>query len=308
MFKASGTVFSRPTCFAAVVWLVLSLPSLVGQETGAGNAALPFAWPSSAAAIPAANRTAPSAVATFVREALNGDATLLVPQFIFSTFEQGRIDLVAHVDRRGFHAIVVIRPEGKMFRHWLFTDDQAENLARDAADLDGDGVAELVTAPWAVGYEGAMTDPIYWYVIYKFRDGQPRNVSASFPSLYRGLMLPWLDYLERIFMGLDETDRAAYLYQLEKIQYLRLKYRRQIVGEKLAGLTEALKWADSEKPNVQLLAVRTLQEIDDASSVAELQKLVKSKNQGTCYGAVGALGIIQHREITAADMAPCWQK
>lgn len=294
--------------YAAVAFLLLGPTSILGQQTGVARASLPFAWPVTVGAVPEASRTPVATVGEFVRTVMHEDKTLFVPQFKFAVFEHGKIDLVAAVGRHAFGAIMVIRREDSGFRYWSFEHDSGEPLARDVSDLDGDGLAELVTWTWPMGYEGTESEPIYWCSVYKFRGGHPEDVGASFPQVYQGEMLPWLDYVERVFTGLDEEDRAAHLYDLDKVQYVKLKYRRQILGEKLAGLSEALGWAQSNRPAIQLLAVGTLKDIDDPRSVAELEKLVRSKNQGVCYGAVGGLGVLRHHDVTAADMAPCWQK
>ena len=120
-----------------------------------------------------------------------------------------------------------------------------------------------------VGYQGTFTPPLYWYSIYSFQDGLPHDTSRQFREFYASEVLSWSRTLERMIvppLGSGSTQNA---YIEAQIVFARLKYRRVILGERKAGLQEAMGWADSSQPDLQQLAVQTLQEIADPDSIRD---------------------------------------
>ncbi len=181
-------------------------------------------------------------------------------------------------------------------------DERMDLLVTDLLDLDGDGFDEVISSEFAAGYQGTSTPPLYWYTIYSFKDGLPHDVSRQFRGFYEVNVLGWGYRLERLIMPPLGSGSKRNDYIEAQIIFTQLKYHRKILGETKAGLQEATQWAGSPEAGLQMLAVSTLQEINDPASIAELEKLAKSKNQGTCYAAIGALGILQHREITGQEL------
>ena len=290
------------------MWFVASSGFVLGQTGHLASANAQFRWPASPADLPAANRTSSSKIAAFVRSLLSEDSSLGVPEFRFVQLEKNRLYLAVSIGRHALGSLVVIKPEGQSFRYFEFEDDEPQPLARKVVDLDGEGVAEVTTAPLVAGYEGATTQPIYWYSIYKFEDGYPRDVSANFPSFYELALFPWLSYLEGLFSQCKVTSPGGSEYALAKIEFVRFKYQRTIKGVKNAGLEQALAWAESSNPNVQMLALRTFEEIADPKSVAEIVKLTHSPKPGVCMTAVNSLAHILHRTPATKDILGCESK
>jgi len=79
-----------------------------------------------------------------------------------------------------------------------------------------------------------------------------------------------------------ETRYAGDLAELAgaraEVAFTFAKYRREVRGERNAGLSDALGWAASGDPKLQDLAVRTLESIDAPEAAAGLENLRSSGN------------------------------
>ena len=196
----------------------------------------------------------------------------------------------------------IVCPERGGFVVTGLTDERMGLLAADLIDLDGDGFAEVISSRFAAGYQGASTPPLYWYTIYSFKDGLPHDVSQEFPDFYRVEVDHWADKLERIIMPPVGSDSKESRNIEARIVFTRLKYQRNIHGDRKAGLQEAAGWAESSDPSLQELALMTVREINDPAAVEIVKKLTSSKYQGVCREAVGTLAGIEHREVTGQEL------
>ena len=309
-----GTIFSRQSrCGPKVLLLALSLlqgcPYLYAQRTTRVSVAPGFQWPGSPSAIPAANRTTKAQVQAFVNAVRKQSAERSaqsgvnpISRFRFARLGEGEICLAATSGERFPWFLDVICPLRGAFGDTTLTDERMGLLVTDLLDLDGDGFDEVISSEFAAGYQVAGTPAIYWYTIYSFKDGLPHNVSSQFRDFYDTEVLGWLARLERLVLpplgsGSEQND-----YLEAEIVFTRLKYQRKILGQDKAGLVEAQEWARSPAANMQELAVLTLREINDPTSIEVLRKLTTSRNQGVCRSAVGAIAEFEHRDVTGQEL------
>jgi hypothetical protein len=257
-------------------------------------------WPESVADIPRANRIPQEEVARFLNSfrGQEKEPTLRPQEFRFAPIERGRIGLAATVDASGrdlFYAVVVILPEGTRFRRTILPSAPPHFLAREVVDLTGDGIDEVITKEPVAGYQGAQTDPIFWWSIFEFRHGLPKDVSASFPEFYQRVVLPDLGYLEQLLALVRERDPRALRFQQAEVEFLRLKVRRKIFGEERAGLQEAIAWTETGDARLQELAIRALEEISGPQSLKKLEQLARSSDPLISQRANNALTRLRER-------------
>ncbi len=300
----------RCVSLASLVLMLLHLPvCLYGQQAQHVTVTSSFRWPSTLGAVASSNRAGKAQIQEFfdtVRNALPGagghPGTVPISQFRFARLGEAEVCLVVTSGERFPWFLDVICPAEHGFTDTGLMDERMGLLATDLLDLDGDGLAEVISSRFAAGYQGAFSPPIYWYTIYSFKDGLPHDVSQQFRDFYYANVLAWGVTLERLIepplgSGSKETERLE-----AQIIFTRLKYQRKILGESKAGLQEASVWAESSDPSLQELALTTAREINDPASFALIKGLTASKYQGVCREAVGALAAIEHREVTGQEL------
>lgn len=293
------------TAFNRVIYTVfLTLALLVASAEAQTISVLPgrpsFGWPRTRAQALAANNLSDKQVGAFLDSL--GRGPVVVPSkvlgFRFVNLEAGRVYLVASLRARQGWLEAVYPTGGSRFG---IVSLGAPNGALPASllDLRGNGVEEVIGRR-LVNYRGAFTDPIYWYTIYAFHDGKPVDVSAQFPEFYRDVVLPRLDYLGRVFGWIKMNVPAKLLQgnpaplgkgapdiELAEIGFVRLKYQHVILGNKNAGLDEAIKWAKSPNTDIAVLGVRSLGEMTAPEAWEEIHKLWNSPNFAVCSEARG---------------------
>ncbi len=89
-------------------------------------------------------------------------------------------------------------------------------------------------------------------------------------------MLGELPYIDGLLSTLQPTDPEGVKVPLAEIEYIRLKFRRVILGEKSAGLEEALIWAESKETSLQSMGIGSLAEMPASEAGRELEKLAVS--------------------------------
>lgn len=253
-----------------------------------------FQWPKSAAAAYAANRLPQKRILGFLAAGLEWLANDMpsMGAFRFALLGPKEVCLVARWYHRDAAPQEVICPAaGGGYWDTTLSHDAPGPLAWSIVDLKGNGKHEVISSRVAAG--AYASPPIFWYTIYSFSDGLPHDVSTSFPDFYKVAFLPQLSHMERVLyppqMAHTQPPRWA-RYEGLVLQFLRLKYRRKILGEKDAGLEQGLVWVKSPYIDVQGLGVETLGQIPGPASVAALRKLgEETRNSGVCVGVANAL-------------------
>lgn len=74
-----------------------------------------------------------------------------------------------------------------------------------------------------------------------------------------------------------------------ELQYVQDDYHRRILGEKTAGLENALKWAKSDEAWLREFGIGALEPIDSPTAAAELLRTANSKDSSLAEDARNAL-------------------
>jgi hypothetical protein len=194
----------------------------------------------------------------------------------------GRFYLVAITGGERFYWNTdIVTTQGQGFQYSEVEANSPFPLAMQLADLDGDGIDELVTAEWPAGYQGASTPPLYWYIVWRFRDGIPYDASAQFPDFYRTFVLGQFSYVDQLLAKLEPVDPSGVETPLAEIEYIRFKFQRAILGNKNAGLQEAIGWAESKNSALHIMGIWSLAEMPSPAAGEELTKLTKSPPGGS---------------------------
>ncbi len=261
----------------------LSAGALSAYETHRVRVAVPFAWPIHHAQALAANGLPNRVIRDFFNDAMSrtrgywvppGTPLMRIYSFRFVRLERAAFYLVVRAGNRWVQTYVLVPEKGEV----SLTDMQTVlsgdlPLAMATPDLGGNGVHELVTAESPTGYPGPSAAPIYWYTIWEFRGGEPQDVSADYPDFYRQVVIPPLAYLGRLLTRLQAQGTIGTRLPLAEIAYVRLKYRRDVLGQPTAGLRQALAWAGSKDVNLLDLGIFSLADIPGAAARNALLKL-----------------------------------
>ncbi len=250
----------------------------------------PFAWPVTARGAWAANqRVTKAALNAFLPQPIIRD-------FRFAQLGPGEICLIEAWQGRGAHQMEVVCPaRGGGYWDTSLPYYAPVPLAWCVTELKGDGNSEVISSE---GDGSPYSPPLYWYTIYSFKKGVPLDVSSAFPGFYRAVLLAQVsaaDYLLKPPFAAEPLSPAA-RYLKMGLQFMVLKYKRRVLGQKKAGLRHGLAWIKSPYTDVQGLGFSTLADISDPRSIAALRRLgARTQNQGTCVAVVNALARLEGR-------------
>ena len=74
-----------------------------------------------------------------------------------------------------------------------------------------------------------------------------------------------------------------------ELQYVQDDYHRRVLGEKTAGLDNALKWARSDDEWLREFGVQALEPIDSPTAASELLRIANSGDSSIAEDARNAL-------------------
>ncbi len=267
-----------------------------GREMGVHRIELRpgFRWPRTEREALAANRLPRKEILALLAAPLGWPADDMpsLSGFRFAELGQAEVCLAAAWWRRDASQMEVVCPtSGGSYWDTSLSEYAPLPLAWTVTDLKGDGSREVISS--RVGAGAYASPPIYWYGVYTFPGGLPRDVSSEFPGFYKATFLPQLSAIERFINppGTAHVPAPVWApYERLVLRFMRLKYKRRILGQKKAGLKRGLTWVKSPYLDVQGLGVETLGEIPDPRAIAALRKLgTHVKNLGTCVEVANAL-------------------
>jgi hypothetical protein len=246
-----------------------------------------------------------------------------IQSFRFVPLEKGKFYLVADADVSGrdfFGSLQIVRCERMDCVVGNITSE-AVDMDTDLVDVDDDGVFELITKERAGTYEGTGTRPICRYFVYSLVNGELKDVTGKYPDYFQKYILPRIEATERNVKTAialiekpkpirvsdiagsrkattekEEEERRADAEVQEwkdkatvEIQFVQDDYHRRVLGERIAGLENALKWARSDELWLRAFGVDALEPIDSPIAAAELLRIATSKDTAIAEDAGNAL-------------------
>lgn len=306
-------------------------------EYKSASAGVPFVWPSTRAEAskPTIRR---EEVLRFLAGLDRDDPPNAIQSFRFVPLEKDKFYLVADTDRSGndlFGSLEIVRCEGSACIACQ-QPTEAEDLDSDIVDMRGDGVFDVVTKQSA-GSRTLSTYgmPPFIYSIRSVIDDKLVDVSSKYPDYFKSHVLPRieadrkaiegmianidrpqplhlsdLDGNKRITPDEEENNRQAALSNQKlklraavELQYVQDDYHRRILGEKTAGLENALKWARSDDEGLREFGIKALEPIDSPAAAAELLRIANTKDSALAEDAHNALNRRAQARLAPPPMA-----
>jgi hypothetical protein len=266
---------------------------------------LTFDWPSTTGLIPATGTIGKDEVLALLQEVDEGWDTSLFWDFRFLPLSKDKVYLLVFQVCRsgdcGFLQAVHCEPS----RCFTAAVSALVNLNTDLIDVDGDGYPEIIAEECFDNCSGMPRLPTYLYSIYKFIDGTGFvDFSAQAAEYYRAHLLPKIEearstvksqvaaaseeYRARAAqMGVPYDPGPIEAHKAAAAQYAYDDYRRRVLGERDAGLEDAISWAQSDYAGG--LGLQALAHIPNAIAEVKLIEATKSKNPQLAEQASGLL-------------------
>lgn len=177
-------------------------------------------------------------------------------------------------------------------------------LGNDLVDVDGDGLPEVVTAECIDWCSGDTRVPTFIYSIYKFIEGKGFiDITRQAANYYREHLLPKIevqnDVVTRLESRADDLQALSAdigrVYDAASIEaslaaaarYAYNDYRRRVLGEKDAGLEDAIRWSESD--NEWRLGLEALAHIPSPLAETRIVEATRSQNSQIAEWAKGRL-------------------
>jgi hypothetical protein len=196
-----------------------------------------------------------------------------IGQYAFVQCWAGRVTLVATFSvNEWFNSVAVVDWDGVQTRVHQLPARYRYDLEQRIADVDGDGLIEIVAQELALHEGAATTKPVVWCRVFKARgDYTLEDVSRQNRAYFEKVIIPELDQLDA---GLGERYEGADLVSAKaQVQFVRDKYRRMLYGEREAGFNNAVAWSHSAQRELQQLAIEALYDIGTKEAREELTRL-----------------------------------
>jgi hypothetical protein len=287
------------------------------------SSGVPFVWPSTWGDVSSV-AISREEVLRFLTALDRDDPPDAIQSFRFVPLEKDKFYLVADTDASGndlFGTLEIVRCEGAACI--VCTQlTEAEDLDTDIVDMNGDGVFEVVTKQSADYHTRSdWGRPPFVYSIRSVMNGKLVDISSKYPDYFKSHIFPRmeadrkaievmianmdkpqplhlsdLEGNKRVSADEEQNNRQAALandrWKLKatvELQYVQDDYRRRILGEKTAGLENALKWVRSDDQGLREFGVKALEPIDSPTAAAELLRIANSKDSELAENARNAL-------------------
>ncbi len=304
-----------------------------GFDHKSADSGVPFAWPSTWADVSSLTISREEML-RFLTALDRNDPPDAIQSFRFVPLEKDKFYLVADTDASGndlFGTLEIVRCEGAACI--VCTQlTEAEDLDTDIVDMNGDGVFEVVTKQSADYHTRSdWGRPPFVYSIRSVLNGKLVDITSKYPDYFKSHIFPRmeadrktieamianmdrpqpvhlsdLDGNKRLSSDEEQNGRQAALandrWKLKatvELQYVQDDYHRRILGEKAAGLENALKWAKSDDEGLRAFGVKALEPIDSPTAASELLRIANSKDSSLAEDARNALN-----RRTQARLAP----
>ena len=159
---------------------------------------------------------------------------------------------------------------------------EAEDLDTDLVDVSGDGVFRVITKETA-GFRTRSTwgRPPFAYTIRSLIGGELVDVSAKYPDYFKEHIIPRMK-IDRKAVEAESasSNRRLKLMTSVELQYVEDDYHRRILGERRAGLDNALKWARSADQGLREFGCQGAGTHRSLDCAAELVRIARSGAPG----------------------------
>ncbi|MFQ6120973.1 MAG: hypothetical protein ACE5KE_13950 [Methanosarcinales archaeon] len=184
-------------------------------------------------------------------------------------------------------------------------------------DMDNDGSLELIIPIKLTEYRGARPYAL-WTAIYKWNGEKFQDASEQFKDFYQTVLLPKVDTrireleeeMRKFQSELDSLRnqlkdepksrrvRRVFLEELEEslsAEWIIRDKISRLLGDPLAGLEKAKKWAESPNINLRKNAIVVFEDIKDEESLSYLELLSHDPNPSVAQKAQHTLKRIKKK-------------
>jgi hypothetical protein len=278
------------------VWAFLAATVGAGQQTHKfferkkPSGVAPFVWPSTLAEVSNSNITQ-TKVLRFLKDLDRDNVPQMltdIQSFRFVPLEKNKFYLVAVVDAGGnglFGNLEIVRCDGAACIVGVELS-VAGDLETDLVDVDRYGVFEVITKE-SPGFRTLSTYgyPPFIYAIKSLIRGELVDVSAKYSDYFNSHILARMEADRRaIEADIARVDTSPAVLSNQRLrvelQYIQDDYDRRVLGEKTAGLDNALTWARSDDEGLREFGVQALEPIDSSIAAAELLRIANTGQPG----------------------------
>jgi hypothetical protein len=127
--------------------------------------------------------------------------------------------------------------------------------------------------------------PPFVYAIKSLIRGDLVDVSAKYSEYFKNRILPRMEADRKtIEADIANVDRSPAILSNQELkigpQYVQDDYHRRVLGERTAGLDNALKWARSGDEGLREFGVKAQELIDSSIAAAELLRIANTGQPG----------------------------
>ncbi|WP_263419294.1 hypothetical protein [Terriglobus albidus] len=280
MLKSTGLILAAAAFGLMLLPEALAAEDNLIREIHVSVPRVPFAWPETTSGITITKVQVTDLLRAVDREAalkdplLDDGGDLSVESYQFTKLDDGAPFLVAVTDSspaRRYDEISLLRCVGVECELSTLKSEAPIDLNRQIVTADQGGKKEILIKR-CVCLNGEIAPGILGF-LYGVEDGKVRDVSASHREYFQSSVLPDVAAkMAKIRTSALEPERDQ---KLNEYIYAQREMERRVLGDHLAGLTEAQQWETSPDEDVQALAVATFEKLDSPSADTALERIAK---------------------------------
>jgi hypothetical protein len=209
---------------------------------------------------------------------------------------------------------------------------QGVDVSKLIKDISGNGQLELVINTTVGGYQGGVHCGVEWPVIYAWTGSNYADVSTQFKSYYRQRLANIMRQISApptpIKPNSSESSTSKSIessYQGQSIQPQQVlpmsapklslgKYRRDCLKAEAAkterflgtssdaGMTDAIKWSESEDPLTRDFAASVFNDIGTPEAINHLRTLAADSDRSVAAGAKDSLHTTQAEALKTNEL------
>ena len=285
--RSLRVVIAAACCFlpAKQGWSQTSVPTLASRSWSGGKSAPILSTPPT--------ETQVTELVNYLQYSIvKGGGPFTVCSFRFVNLQNsGTLSLVATVNWASDYCnqiyIVDKGPGGFVISSLNGAKECCRDLGGVLQDLNGTGTYQLVVQSPLTFAQGLNHCGASWPVIYGWTGSEYADVSSQYMGFYRQRLA-------------NLRAQQASTFSAPCLNAEIAKLERFTGIDKTAGLSEAIKWAESNDPHQRIFAAQLLNDIGTPEAQADLKTLSHDTNRGV---AGSAQVILAHRTGTGTKFA-----